>query len=89
MEIKVSARLLRHISRGIYRTPAAALKELVSNAYDARATEVSINTGFPTFESIVVTDNGDGMSQGEFKTLVQRIGLSNKIAGDILTTPWS
>ena len=89
MEIKVSARLLRHISRGIYRTPAAALKELVSNAYDARATEVSINTGFPTFESIVVTDNGDGMSQGEFKTLVQRIGLSNKIAGDILTTPGS
>lgn len=84
VEIKVSARILRHISRGIYRTPAAALKELVSNAYDARATEVSINTGFPTFEKIIVTDNGDGISQLEFKKLVQQIGLSEKTAGEIL-----
>ncbi len=70
IEVQVSARILRHVSRGIYRTPAAALKELVSNAYDAGATEVSINTGFPTFEKIVVTDNGDGISREQFKDLV-------------------
>jgi hypothetical protein len=87
IDIKVSAKILRHISRGIYRTPAAALKELVSNAHDARATAVTINTGFPIFEKIVVTDDGDGMTSGKFETMVQHIGLSEKIAGQDLKLP--
>ena len=31
--IRVSARVLRHMSRGIYRTPAGAVKEIISSAY--------------------------------------------------------
>ena len=54
--IEVSSRIIRHISRGIYRSPAGALKELVSNAYDAGARKVTINTGYPTVEKIIVTD---------------------------------
>ena len=79
--VMVSARILRHMSRGIYRTPAGALKELVSNAYDAGATKVTINTGYPLFEKIIITDNGKGMSELEFKRIIQNIGLTDKVAG--------
>ncbi|GAH61660.1 unnamed protein product, partial [marine sediment metagenome] len=85
--IEVSSRILRHIGRGIYRTPAAALKELVSNSYDARATEVTINTGYPVFESIVVRDNGDGMTGADFRRFIRQIGLTEKVAGDRIEMP--
>jgi len=85
--IKVSARILRHMSRGIYRTPAGAIKELVSNAYDAGATKVTINTGYPVFEKIVVTDNGKGMNKQEFTTIIQNIGLTDKVAGTKFKLP--
>lgn len=87
IEVMVSARILRHVSRGIYRTPAAALKELVSNAYDASSSEVSISTGYPSFEKMAVTDNGDGMTRKDFARLVQHIGLSSKTAGDLISIP--
>lgn len=79
--IEVSARILRHISRGIYRTPAGALKELVSNAYDAGAKKITINTGYPTFKEIIVTDDGKGMAKNDFIKIIKNIGLSEKSAG--------
>jgi len=85
--VEVSARVLRHLSRGIYRSPAGALKELVSNAYDAGATEVTINTGWPGLKKIVVTDNGTGMTADTFEGFVRNIGLSGKTAGDIVRIP--
>jgi hypothetical protein len=87
VDIEVSSRLLRHIGRGIYRTPAAALKELVSNSYDARATEVTVNTGYPVFEDITVRDNGDGMTKEDFKKYIKNIGLTDKVAGDRIVMP--
>ena len=33
--IRVSKKILADVSSGIYRTPANALKEIVSNAFDA------------------------------------------------------
>lgn len=77
----VSARILRHIARGIYRSPAGALKELISNAYDAGASIVTINTGYPLAKKITVTDDGKGMSRTQFKFIVQNIGLSGKSVG--------
>ena len=85
--IAVSSRILRHIGRGIYRTPAAALKELVSNSYDARAKKVTINTGYPVFEDIVVRDDGDGMTKADFKEFITNIGLTDKVAGDRIVMP--
>lgn len=87
VNIEVSSRILRHIGRGIYRTPAAALKELVSNSYDARATEATINTGSPVFEDITVRDNGDGMTKEDFKKFITNIGLTDKVAGDRIVMP--
>jgi hypothetical protein len=85
--INVSSRVLRHIGRGIYRTPAGALKELVSNAYDAGAREVTVTTGWPVLQRIVVTDNGKGMTEEEFVDVIQHIGFSNKNTGDEVIIP--
>jgi len=85
--INVSSRVLRHISRGIYRTPAGALKELVSNAYDAGARRVTVTTGWPGLREIVITDDGTGMKTSEFEGIVQHIGLSNKCVGEAFSVP--
>ncbi|HDZ21580.1 MAG TPA: hypothetical protein ENH78_09835 [Phycisphaerae bacterium] len=85
--INVSSRVLRHISRGIYRTPAGALKELVSNAYDAGARHVTVNTGWPVLREIVITDDGKGMTRDEFIDLVKHIGFTKKQAGKAFTIP--
>lgn len=87
IDVAVSARILRHMSRGIYRTPAGALKELVSNAYDAGATKVTVNTGYPLFEKIIVTDNGRGMAEEDFTIIIQNIGLTDKVAGKKFKIP--
>lgn len=76
--IKVAVSVLADISLGIYRTPANALKELVSNAFDADATRVVINTGFPYFRTMICRDNGHGMSPGEFRDIMGKIGGSIK-----------
>ena len=78
-EIKVSSKILGHISAGIYRSPAGAIKELVSNAFDADATRVAITTNWPSFDIITCRDNGTGMTQQKFKEIMDReIGDSTK-----------
>jgi HSP90 family molecular chaperone len=85
-KINASARIIADISSGIYRTPANALKELVSNAWDADAPEVVINTGYPRFDLVTCSDTGLGMTTNEFRKYMRHIGGSFKrIGGD--TTP--
>src|SRR5579862_2350640 len=77
--ILLSAKVFGHISQGLYRTPAGAIKELISNAFDADATLTRIHTDFPRFETLSCEDNGIGMSSVEFKRLMNRgIGASYK-----------
>lgn len=70
--------VLARITEGIYRQPASALRELVSNAYDADATEVVIQTDMPRFDSISVRDNGRGLTPEILTHLVKHIGGSAK-----------
>jgi len=52
-----------------YRSPEKALKELIDNAWDAEATEVSIFLPFPmSDEAIMVHDNGTGMTINELQS---------------------
>lgn len=77
--IKLSAKVFGHISQGLYRTPAGAIKELISNAFDAGASNLKIHTGFPRFESFSCEDNGGGISEEEFNRLMKKgIGTSFK-----------
>lgn len=78
-KIHVHEKALAHLSRGLYRSPASALRELVSNAWDANATEVQINTNYPLFYQISIRDNGDGFTENDFKRIMEGgIGTSDK-----------
>jgi hypothetical protein len=71
-------RVLARITDGIYRQPSSALRELISNAYDADATEVVILTDAPRFSQISVRDDGLGLSPEVLEHLVKHIGGSPK-----------
>ena len=76
--LTTSDRVLARITDGIYRQPSSALRELISNAYDADATEVVIQTDAPKFNEITVRDNGNGMTQEALSNLIHNIGGSIK-----------
>jgi hypothetical protein len=80
LPIRVSRKILADVSSGIYRTPANALKEIVSNAFDARATRVRVSTNVPYFDIFTCEDDGDGMSAEDFIATMKRIGSSAKRA---------
>jgi Histidine kinase-, DNA gyrase B-, and HSP90-like ATPase len=71
-------RVLARITDGIYRQPSSALRELISNAYDADSTEVVIQTDAPRFAQISIRDNGQGLSPEVLEHLVKHIGGSVK-----------
>lgn len=78
-KIVVHEKALAHLSRGMYRSPASAIRELVSNAWDANAKNVWIDTNYPNFFQLSVRDNGDGFSKEEFERLMSgNIGNSEK-----------
>jgi hypothetical protein len=78
-KIKVHEKALAHLSRGLYRSPASALRELVSNAWDANAKTVRISTNYPSFFQLAVEDNGDGFTMEEFsRVMAGGIGNSEK-----------
>lgn len=76
--LRVTSGILLHIGAGIYNSAAGAIKELVSNSFDADATRVVISTDYPNFEQIKVADNGHGMTQSYFAKAMQSIGSSLK-----------
>src|SRR5581483_8630236 len=76
--INVAASVIADISSGIYRTPAGALKELVSNAFDADAGIVRISTSGPHFTTFTCSDDGSGLTPERFKEIMGLIGGSTK-----------
>lgn len=64
-EIVVASRIVDYLSSGLYESPAACLKELVNNAYDADASLVEVFVK-PDANRIIVSDDGHGMNQAEF-----------------------
>ncbi|HEX7808582.1 MAG TPA: ATP-binding protein, partial [Thermoanaerobaculia bacterium] len=77
-KLHTDERVIARVTDGIYRQPASALRELISNAYDADATQVVINTDRPRFERISVHDNGHGMTPETLAHLLFHIGGSAK-----------
>jgi len=75
--MKVGSQIIRHLSKGIYSTPAMAIKELVSNAFDADAPEVRIETN-PVSGSIIIHDTGIGMDYKDFDENFTYISRSSK-----------
>lgn len=76
-EIRVASRIVDYLSSGLYNSPAACLKELVNNSYDADAREVSISVK-PDANRIIVADDGVGLTRAEFERHFKRISESHK-----------
>lgn len=76
--LKTDSRVLARVTDGIYRQPGSALRELVSNAYDADASRVIIATDRPRFSRITIEDDGVGMSPHAVANLLHHIGGSAK-----------
>ncbi|MEL4892565.1 ATP-binding protein [Xanthomonas protegens] len=76
--LQASDRVIARVTDGIYREPASALRELISNAWDADARNVSILTDAPRFGRIYVRDDGNGMTFETLSHLVKNIGGSAK-----------
>lgn len=76
--LKTDERVIARVTDGIYRQPASALRELISNAYDADATKVVIKTDAPRFLRISIEDNGHGMTPEALAHMLMHIGGSAK-----------
>ncbi|RML85496.1 ATP-binding protein [Pseudomonas savastanoi] len=76
--LQTDERVIARVTDGIYRQPASAIRELISNAYDADATRVIVKTDAPRFDKITVEDNGHGMSPQILAHLLMHIGGSAK-----------
>jgi hypothetical protein len=79
LPITVNKDVVKHLSIGLYRNFALSVKELISNAYDAGATEVKIKLDLKN-NKIIIRDNGRGMNYNEFKDEYLRIGFSKEPA---------
>lgn len=77
-QLKTDERVLVRITEGIYRQPSSALRELISNAYDADASQVTIITDAPRFSKVTVRDNGNGLTPEILENLIEHIGASPK-----------
>lgn len=72
------SQLLAELGERLIATPQTALGELIKNAYDADATRVNIWLSDDKPKTLNVQDNGNGMSEDEFRTAWMRIASSHK-----------
>ncbi len=81
--LTVDKNIVEILSRSTYqRNFAYALREMVSNAYDADATRVSITIDRKA-NSLTIQDNGTGMTRDEFSYYLR---IAGKKRGKLITT---
>lgn len=76
-DVRVAARIIDLLSSGLYPNPAACLKELINNAYDADASIVQIFVK-PDANQIVIQDNGTGFAKEAFVKHFANVSESEK-----------
>ena len=76
-KLEVDLNVINHLGVGLYSSTPAALTELVANAWDADASEVHIKID-KTDHSIVIEDDGHGMSAIAIKNKFLNVGYSRR-----------
>lgn len=87
----VDTHLFRELGELLVGRESTALIELVKNAYDADATEVTVfgeHLGHPNLGVIRISDNGVGMDPSTFERGFLRVAARIKNAGDRKSTRW-
>lgn len=82
--ISVDKRIVRILSESTYENFPRALKELVTNSYDADARNVTIDIDLKN-ETVIVEDDGKGMDETDFSFYIRIAG--RKREKDENTTP--
>lgn len=77
-KLTTDEKVLARVTDGIYRQPGSAIRELISNAYDADANKVIIDTDSPRFSYMTISDDGNGMSIETLVNMINHIGGSAK-----------
>src|SRR3972149_8149762 len=80
IDIRLSYRIVRLFSEGLYASPNKAIEELVANSFDAGARRVAVFLPADFHDqgaTITVLDDGEGMDAGGLK-LPWLIGKSPK-----------
>lgn len=76
-QVRVAARIIDLLSSGLYPNPAACLKELINNSYDADATLVEVFVK-PDADQIVIKDDGHGFTREAFEKHFANVSESSK-----------
>ncbi|WP_260847914.1 BbrUII/HgiDII family restriction enzyme [Shewanella algae] len=75
--IKLDMNVLNHLGMSLYSNTPAVLTEIISNAWDADATEVAISIDKEKSEVLIV-DNGHGMSEQDIKNRFLNVGYARR-----------
>jgi hypothetical protein len=78
---KIDLNVLNHLGLGLYSSTPAVLTEIIANAYDAEATEVSINFDVSR-NTVTITDNGHGMSPEDLQNKFLNVGYARRNSSD-------
>lgn len=73
----ISLSILNHLGRNLYRSFATVLGEAISNSWDADAKNVWIYIDKDA-NSFVIKDDGDGMSEADFRDKFLKVGYSKR-----------
>jgi uncharacterized protein (TIGR02391 family) len=77
--LKFDPLTIEHLGSNMYSRLPNAVAELVANAYDADATEITVRVvGSGEAQYIVVEDNGHGMSRDDVRDKYLRIGRNRR-----------
>jgi len=79
--ISVDRRIINVLSQSTYDNFPRALKELITNSYDADARKVSVQIDLKN-ETIVIEDNGKGMSESDFEFYLRIAGKTRSKEND-------
>lgn len=80
-ELSFSLNVLHHLGVGLYSNTPAVLSEMVANAWDSGATRITITLDQ---DSIVIEDNGRGMSLNELNERYLRVGYQKRKEESVL-----
>ena len=79
VEVHISYDIIRHVSAQLYTNPRKAIEELITNSYDAGATQCWVRLPKVPSEPLAVLDDGKSMDLNGIKDL-WRVASSPKVA---------